>query len=168
MRFYPPENKEIDLITEPSYIKNILSSWREGLNLVSRYDLIHNKLYHIFMHAYKPDINMGIFRVWTKKSLIEILSKIDNGVFDNRSIFDKLDMLDRVFNRGGKLYEELTNKENVKIYENMMFNAKENFNNGNYIMAAYFAKGALMYKQSHEANELLDKCRDNVVCRNAA
>ncbi len=168
MRFYPPNNEEIDTLKDTKYLKTLLNSWRHGLNLVTRFDIVKGKIYHIFMKAYKPDINKGILRVWTKKGVTLIYQERAFVNSEKETIFNKLDMLDRVFNRNGKLYSELTGEETFTAYSNMMMNAKEHFSKGNFIMAAYFARGAMLYRNSSKANELLNKCRQKCLYQDAA
>jgi hypothetical protein len=168
MRFYPPNNEEIDNIQSTDYLKKILTSWRKGLNLVTRFDITKGKIYHIFMKAEKPDLIKGILRVWTKKRVMYLYDDLTFINAEQKSIFSKLDALDRVFNRNGKLYSELAVHENNKAYSNMLTNALEYFNKSEYIMAAYFAKGALLYKKTQEANDLLNKCRERALNKKAA
>ncbi len=168
MRFYPPKNEEIDQVQDIEYLKKLLKNWRTGLNLVTRFDIVKGKIYHLFMKAQAPDLNHGILRVWKKTTVNRLY---DNLIFKNsekKSIFNKLDMIDEIFNRNEKLYTELSEEEKYKAYANMMINAREHFNIENYILAAYYVRGAMLYKNTPKAQELLSKCRQECLFRKVA
>jgi hypothetical protein len=164
MKFYPPKNMEIDYLKDNDYLENIIAVWEDGLNLVTCFDISKGKIYHTFMNVESIDFHSGILRVWTKDSINKIITAIKpKSNKNNTTIYDKIDILDRVFNRNGKLYNELNSDEKLSAYETMLSNAKNYLHHKEYIMSAYYLKGALLYKKTKEVVFLLEECRKKVV-----
>jgi hypothetical protein len=167
MRFYPPKNMELDKISEKKYLRILLDNWRDDLSLVTKFDIRNGRIYHAFLKCSFSDVKNGIFRVWKKNDVIRLYDAILNSK-QSANIYQKIDLLDKVFNRNGKLYSELSDLSEKKAFDNMMENSRSFYKDANFIMASYFAKGALMYKNSSEALEMLKRCRQKVSHKKAA
>lgn len=162
-RFFPIDNEELDKTKNIRYIQDILYSWQGEDNLVTRFDIKSSKIYHSFEKTNQPDIFNGTLRVWTKKEIIRILKKLQSSQKTvHLNIFEKFDLLEKVFNRRGKRLIEMTDKEKEAACTNSIENARLSLEHADYNMAAYFSKAALMYKNSPEAERILVECRKNI------
>jgi len=127
------------------------------------------RIFHTFENLDKADLFNGVLRVWTKKAVIQLMKKLNEKKRNiPMNIFEKFDMLEKVFNRQGKSLSEMNDMEKDAAYKNAIENARFSLEHTDYNMAAYFSKAALLYKNSPEAERILVKCRTGAGFRNVA
>ncbi len=159
-RFFPINNEELDKTDNTRYLQDILYSWQDEMNLVTRFDIESGRIFHSFEKQNKADLLNGILRIWTKNDVIYIIQKLNAKQRKiPLNIFEKFDLIEKVFNRKGKPVAEMTESEKEAAFVNAIENAHNMLMHSDYNMAAYFAKSAQLYKNSPEPDIILAECR---------